>query len=285
VRRIRTEPLILTMNFQDGNGTLKVDLDHPLVTVFRRAVKTGKYTGDWLYLIVRPSAAEKPKLLGTVAWTPRGERFLFFPGKPVEVLSTHLDKSPNGNMLDHITLEFDETMSRYSEHIKILGCDTSKPQRHTRGGCVRVGELHPWFSLLLQNLNEHEDLPAIFKFEFDAPSSDISRLAEEAMFGRVRQRSATAFPAPESDGPHYFQLDVWAGRGDGWKSKYADYIPWYLVKGRVDGHRGEIVTSAAQYHDFGDDCGILIALTRPSGSLTSGGIFHISRESMSRNDD
>jgi hypothetical protein len=234
-------------------------------------VDTGTYTGEWLFLAVRPSPAEKPKLLGTVAWTP-GERFLFFPGKPGEVHSTHPDKSLNGRVLDHVTLELDVGMSRFSEHIAVLGGAGRKSRGQTRRGSVHDGHLHPWFSLLLGSLDGYEALPAVFKFEFPVPRPDESRRAQ-AMMGRGK-RTATAFPVPESEGPHYYQLDVWAGRGQAWQRKYADALPWPTVDGVVSDHRGERVRRAAQFHELSDECGIITVLTRPSGSLQVAGLIH-----------
>lgn len=267
-----TEHITLEMSFPDGEGSLTVGRDHPLVSVFRRAVHKGTYTGEWLLLAVRPALAEKPKLLGTVAWT-QGERFLFFPGKPVEVHSTHPDKSLNGSILDHVTLELDEAMSRFAEHVAVLGRGSGESHGQTRRGTVHEGHLHPWFSLLLRSLEGYEALPAIFKFEFPIPHADVQRRVR-AILGRGK-RTATAFPVPESEGTHYYyQVDVWAGRGKGWQKEYADALPWPTLDGVVVGHRGEPVTRAAQIHELTADCGIITVFTRPSGSLQAAGLIH-----------
>ncbi len=265
------EPITLEMTFADGEGILAVGRDHPLVSVFRRAVDTGGYTGEWLFLVARPAPAEKPKLLGTVAWTP-GERFLFFPGKPREVHSTHPGKSPNGRVLDHLTLELDGTMSRFTEHVAVLGCGSGKSRGQVRRGRVHERYLHPWFSLLLRSLEGYEALPAVFTFEFPIPPTDLHRRLR-AMMG-TGKRTATAFPPLESAGTHYYQLDVWAGRGTEWHKRYAGALPWSTVHGVVAGHCGELVTRTAQFHELAGDCGIITVLTRPSGTLQTAGLVH-----------
>lgn len=273
-----TELMTLEMTFADGEGCLTVGHEHPLVSVFRRAVETGRPSGNWLFLVVRPSPAEKPKLLGTVAWTPGG-RFLYFPGKHGEVASTHPNPSLNGGVLDHVTLELDETMSRYDEHVAVLKNVKGNSRGLRRKGVVHAGHLHPWFSLLLRNVEGYENLPKTFQFEFPVPSSDIQRRLW-ALIG-VGKRSATTFPVPISKGPHYFQMDVWAGRGDGWKAKRSDAIPWPTVTGVLDGHEGEQVERIAQIHELDDGAGIVTVLTRPSGSLRISGLIHAKIEPIS----
>jgi len=265
-----TEQFTLEMGFADGAGTQVVGQDHPLVSVFRRAVQSGKYTGQWMFLAVKSAPDAHPKLLGTIVWTPGG-RFLFFHGRVGDVQSTHPDKSLNGKRLDHITLELAEDMQRFEEHVAVLpGGKRSRGQ--VRCGPVHAGHLHPWFSLLLRDLDAYEPLPATFRFEFSIPLSDVSRRSR-ALMGSGK-RTASAFPQPPTGSAHYFQLDVWAGRGPKWSQKFADALPWPTLPGVVAGHCGEPVTRSGQLHDFTDDAGVITVLTRPSGSLELAGLMH-----------
>lgn len=274
---VTIERTTLEMSFADGEGVLAVGPDHPLVSVFRRAAETGKYTGHWLYLIARPSRSAKPKLLGTVAWSP-GSRFLFFPGKLGEVLSTHPDQSLNGRRIDHVTLELDAAMSSFDEHVAVLGGTNTRGQR--RRGKVHDGHLHPWFSLLLRSLDAYASLPAQFKLQMAIPSADVTRRCE-AMMG-TGTRTAMCFPDPKPEGTYYYQLDVWAGRGDGWRKKYADTLPWPAFDGVIEDHRGELVDRSGQVHDVASDCGIAVVLSRPSGMPTVGGLVHAAIEPLKK---
>lgn len=265
-----SERVTLEMSFQDGCGTLAVGQEHPLVAVFRRAVRTGTYSGSWVYLVVRPEASHRPKLLGTIAWTA-GERFLYFPGYNGPAAPVQADDDLNGRNLDHATLELDRAASTFSEHIAALG-DQPRSRGRFRRGVVDSTRLHPWFSLLLSDLARYEDLPATFRFDLAMPASDVDRRCR-AMMGRG-QRTSTSFPAPRGVGPHYYQLDVWAGRGEQWKERYADALPWPTIPGVVDDHLGEPCDRAAQRHEFDSDTGFVIVLTRPSGTLRTKGLLH-----------
>jgi len=263
------EPMTLEMGFEDGDGSIEVTLEHPLATPFRRAVSTGKYTGSWSYLIARPGPGLPSLLLGSVVWSP-GKRFLYFPGRVGEVNSSRFDDEFNGRGLDHVTLELDTEMSRFDEHVAVLGDGKSRGQR--RKGRVHSGHMHPWFSILSTNLESYEPIPAELRMRFDAPLSDVQRRCV-AMMG-TGQRTSLCFPKAEGELPHYYQLDVWAGRGAGWADKYADALPWPTVSGVVDKHRGEEVERVAGRHAFEESAGIVFVLTRPSGTLLKGGLVH-----------
>ncbi|HKO51981.1 MAG TPA: hypothetical protein VJV79_29935 [Polyangiaceae bacterium] len=267
---VASELITLEMNFADGIGISVVGENHPFVTVFRRASETGKHTGDWILLAVRPSPNAPPRLLGTLVWTP-GARFLFFHGIPGQIQSTHPDKSLNGKPLDHITLELDPDMSRFEEHNAALTSDAAS-RGQARRGIVHPGHLHPWFGLLLRDLDAYETLPRSFKFEFPVPRTDVERRSR-ALLGRGR-RTDTEFRVPTTPGPHYFQVDVWAGRGPGWAKKYADALPWSDLPGVVAEYVDEPVQRAAQIHHFSDDCGLIVVLTRPRGVLEKAGLVH-----------
>jgi len=141
--------MTLEFEFSDGTGDVQVDENYPLVTVFRKCIRTGKGTGSWMFLLAQEEDHESRTILGTLAHTP-GKRILFFPGHAGEVLSDHARPVWNGRTLDHLTLELDnDAMSRWSEHVAVLG---EAPNRgHEVRGKVRPGFLHPWFSLLLND--------------------------------------------------------------------------------------------------------------------------------------
>jgi hypothetical protein len=266
------------MTFADGTGTVLIGPEHPLVSVFRRAVRSGKHTGQWILLAVKDAPHAPPRFLGNVVWTPGG-RFLFFHGLSGRVQSTHPDKTLNGKTLDHLTLELGEDMSRFEEHTAILpGGKGSRGQ--FRRGVVHDNHMHPWFSLLLNDVSPYELLPATFRFEFSVPSSDVARRSA-ALIGTAK-RTVCAFPVSTGEGPNYYQLDVWAGRGEGWKHRHADALPWPTIPGVVDGHRGEQVARKGHCHELGDDCGIVTVLTRPSGVLRRPGVVHTTIEPIRR---
>lgn len=266
----RTEPLRLEMQFPEGHGEQVAGPTDPLVAVFRRSIRAGNPTGDWMYLLARPSAQRRPKLLGTIAWT-EGKRFLFFAGRHGEVKSTHPDKRLDGRDLDHVTLELSESMMQWSEHVATLGAGSNRGQG--RSGRVHAGHLHPWFSILVSDLDGYGDVPAKFAHEFDVPATDKNRRSLAIM--GTGCRSALTFPSVDGDGDHYYQLDVWAGRGAGWRDRYADALPWPSAKGVVSGHHGEPVPRSGSAHDLGDAQGVVVVLSRPSGTLRSAGLMHM----------
>jgi len=264
------EPTILEMTFADGAGELSLCEQDPLVAVFRRAIRTGSYSGSWLYLIARPSAGLPPKLLGTIAWTP-GERLLYFPGFHGSVVTRSREDPLNGGFLDHVTLELDPTGSKFEEHIAILG-ERRRTRGRARRGSVLPGHLHPWFSLLRSDLERYQDLPAKYRFQLVMPTADVARRCR-AMMG-TSMRTDVGFPDPSGDGPHYYQVDVWAGRGEDWAQRYANALPWAITPGVVDDHRCENLTRVAQWHALAPGVGVIVVLTRPSGSLRVAGLLH-----------
>lgn len=257
------------MNFEDGDGALTISLDHPLATAFRRAANKGGSTGSWLYLTYRPALDKPPKLFGTIVWTP-GSRFLFFPGRRGEIRSTHKDASLNGKPLDHITLELDRAMLTADEHVAAIGEGRNRGQR--RKAKVHTGFLHPWFSLLFHDTLQYQALPAQFLLQLTAPKTDVQRRVV-AMMGKGQRAYPAAFPSPGSTNSHYYQVDVWAGRGSRWESKQADALPWRTTS-IVLGHQGEEVQAVRQIHRLSTDSGIVSVLSRPSGVLKIAGLVH-----------
>lgn len=242
----------------------------PLVAVFRRSIRLGNPSGCWMYLIVRSSPETRPKLLGTISWT-EGGRFVYFPGTRSRVESTHQDGRLNGRELDHVTLEIDASRTRWVEHVVVLGGGRNHGQ--SRRGELRGEPLHPWFSLLLPSLETYGDVPARFTHTFDVPTSDKNRRALAIMGGGM-SRSALVFP-PAPHREHFYQLDVWAGRGPGWTSRNPDALPWSSQSHAVENHRGEPVLRSASKHELGGDQGVAIVLTRPSGTLKMTGLVHM----------
>lgn len=204
-----------------------------------------------------------------MAWT-KGKRFVYFPGTSGRFQSINPSDSLDGESIDHITLELNETTSRFSEHVAVLGHTVAKTHGTLRTGRVHQGQLHPWFSLLLPDLDRYEKLPAHFRFDMLMPKSDSGRRTL-AMMDRPHLH-ATYFPIPASEGPHYFQLDVWAGRGEDWKEKSAAGLEYRNICNMVSEHSKESFDMTVFTHDFLDDCGIVVLLTRPSGVLLTAGL-------------
>lgn len=264
----------MEMEFEDGVGTLKIDAGHPLMAAFRRTLQTGSPAGKWMLLIVRPSSNEAPRLLGSIAWT-RGGRFLFFPGRIGECQSNHPDKRLNGRVLDHVTLELDSQMRRYSEHTAVMKEDGAPGARgQARRGAVLKDHLHPWFSLLISDIGRYELLPRVFTCKTEVPASDIVRRTH-AMLSDGK-RTVCSFPTPGQGGLHYYQLDVWAGVGEDWSKRQAAAIPWPTCDGVVQGHMGEAVTTYKQVHVVDLQCGVVTVLSRPTGTLPRPGLVHAS---------
>lgn len=268
------ERCTLEVELDGGEGHLTVDRKHPLVTAFRRSVDEGTRTGTWLYLVAASSASRVPKLLGTVAWTVAG-RLLFFPGNPGRVLSTHPDGSLNGCPIDHVTLEFDDTGRSFDEHVAVF-----RRRRKSRGqgrrGRVHENTLHPWFSVLVNDLDGFQAIPASYSYSFEVPTPDVARRSR-AMMGRGLL-GRMSFPEPTVSTRAYFQIDVWAGRGAGWEHHYAGALPWATHPDLLQGHLGETLTAARVVQRLGPDIGVVVVLTRPSGCVVKPGLLHAAIE-------
>lgn len=270
---VSTEPITLDLSFPEGDGTVTVGRDDPPVSVFRRVIDSGKPTGRWVILSVRPAEDEPPKVLGVFAKTPApGHRFLYFPGKPSEVRSDHPKASLNGLKVDHVTLELASDMSRSDEHVAVLGLPPGEKSRgHRRRGSVHPGLLHPWFSLLLRGFEDYRDLPARYRYTFEVPTADRGRRIRA--FGPGARTPALVFPAPPGD-PSYYQLDVWAGRGPAWRERRCLVLPWSTIPSVAEGPQHPPGLFHAHAHSFGDDFGIITLLSRPAGVLHKPCLVH-----------
>lgn len=258
------------MGFTLGVGEKRLEELDPLAAVFRRSIRTGAPTGSWFYLVARPSKGMIPKVFGTLAVT-QAKRLLFFPGRVGTIATVPKDDPLNGYLVDHVTLEMDAAMTGFKEHSSVLKEQRSRGR--DRSGPIHDGIMHPWFSLLLPEVSEHIDLPSKFLLEINMPKSDIQRRAH-AIMGQPVLINDCWFPAPRSSNPHYFQIDVWAGRGNAWQTRHADVFPWPIMNDVVEGHLGEEVERKAQWKNLEPDIGVAIVLTRPSGTLRVRGLVH-----------
>ncbi len=267
----KQELLTLEFVFPLGTGEIEVAQDHPLMSVFGKAIRTGKGTGTWLYLLARQPGEDAPTFLGTFARTP-GRRLLFFPGRAREVMSDHAHGVLNGRVIEHLTLELSENMDSWSEHIAVEGASPSRG--HRASGKVRCGFMHPWFSLLLPNLDSYSRLPRKLLFRFNVPASDVVRRLP-VMMDRGQQSAPPDLDVLGNANPGYYQIDVWAARGPDWHLREACVLPLACEKGLVEEapDRQEAL-NCRQTLKLSEDFGVIVFYTRPQGRPVRPGLWH-----------
>lgn len=270
-RKIPHELMTLEFEFPAGKGDVQVGENHPLVTVFRKSIRTGEGTGSWVFLLAKEDGHDSPTILGTLAYSP-GKRILFFPGHSGEVFSDHARPVLNGRTLDHLTLELDDAMSRWSEHVAVLGVAPNRG--HEVRGRVRPGFLHPWFSLLLNDLGKYRQLPRRLRLAFEVPVTDRERRLP-VMMGSGQSAAPPHLSALDRPDAGYLQIDVWAGRGPGWKSLESCLLP---LAGRVDFIEAtppdQTVKQYKQRLQLSDEAGVVVYYARPIGRPTRPGLWH-----------
>ena len=257
--------LTLQMTSESGTGELEVDLDHPLVGAFRKAIETGKPPGRWLFFMVEDQPDLAPIVVGTFVYTP-GDRFLFFPGSSTVLAADHSEAPFAGKRLEHLTLDPPGKPGKHSSHVAVAG----SPHKQSRG--IRYTTtppsdfMVPWFSLVVSNLRGFHRLPRQLHIHFPPPRPDVTRFGEQLLAAG----GSTSVPLPPPAGnPNYLQFDIWAGRGVHWREAREKPLSWpykpELVANapeseqRVTVRRGQI--------DFSATAGLVLNITRPAGQL------------------
>jgi hypothetical protein len=253
------------MSSSAGTGELEVDLDHPLLGAFRKAIETGKPPGRWLFFMVEDQPDLAPIVIGTFVHTP-GNRFLFFPGSSTILADDHEEVRFAGKRLEHLTLDPPGKPGKHSSHVAVSG----SPPKQSRG--IRYTTtppsdfMVPWFTLVAPDLRGFQRLPHQLHIHFSPPRPDVSRFGKQLLSAG----GSTSVPLPPPAGnPNYFQFDVWAGRGGDWQNTQENPLSWP--------YKPELVTEApeGQQHvtvrrgqiEFSATAGLVLNITRPAGQL------------------
>ncbi len=264
------EDLSLHFKYPKGQGSIEVGLDSALAAPIRVSLETGRPPGAWRYLVVYDSEGEPPRVVGAMAHTPTpGDRFLFFPAAPLEVSAQQRGtRFSEPTLMDHLTLDPPRKAGAHKSHV--AAGPPSGARGLTRTTKPPPGTLVPWFSLLVPDLDPFPRLPGEMIVRFDAPH------AEEKGFQQFADRLVRAgggtvvLPLPPAAaGSSFVQLDMWAGRGEGWRGMASRVLPWVykteLVRAAPPGRQTVRATSID--FEVADGRGLRPILSRPEGVL------------------
>lgn len=272
---VQQEPLTLVTTFRFGSGTLEVTPEHPLLTPLRLAIIAGKPPGRWTWFAVQDVFIGVYKVIGSFVHS-RGGRLLFFPGAEAVVVSGEQDKRFDGKRIDHMTLDPPDAKGRHRSHVAVFGI----PEK-SRGIDYRTkppeGLLVPWFTQVCDTLAGFETLPCELKVTFPPPRPDVERFGQDLLGGSGFQ----SMPLPSGASPSFFQLDVWAGRGRGWKAQGARPLAWAYkaeLVGDAPAESQQIQVVQLDLH-FSDSVGLRLLCSRPGGKLRSSDV-HILRPTL-----
>lgn len=153
---------------------------------------------------------------------------------PFDELTIDKPTSPfNDQRLDHLTLDPPDPKGRHRSHVAVFGLPIEDSRVLGYRTTPPPGLLIPWFTLLAPNLDEFELLPEKLIVQFPPPRPDLSEFSKDLMRGPYL---AHAPAPPASTTRTFFQFDVWAGRGFGWKQLGSRPLAW--------AYKPEVVTDA-----------------------------------------
>jgi hypothetical protein len=179
--------------------------------------------------------------------------------------------------IDHLTLDPPHAKGSYRSHVAVFGL----PKKDSRGISYSTkpppGLLVPWFALVADTLAGVTILPSLLTVTFPPPRPDIERFGGELLRGL----GLKYMPLPIGANSSFFQLDVWAGRGHGWKGQGARPLAWaYKAELIADPPAGTQQLQIVQLDiDFSDAVGLRLLCSRPGGKLRNSGA-HILRPTV-----
>jgi hypothetical protein len=254
-------------------GLVNVESDNPWARVWRQAITTGKPTGQWKGIGIRHQGV--PFALGFLGLSRKTRRMSWFPAAHVSPAVFNLDEDGRlahfvGRPVDHLTLDPEGAPGRFKSHLTYEDGSHGPTVSHF----PRQGELVPWFSLLLHDLDEEHTriVPEILTVTFSPPRSDsgyVAQIAGEGGWGFI-----DALPRPRES--CFIQFDAWGGMTEGWKDHGYSCVPWVYAIGVVTPDRQEIQSKAFQA-DFAEDRGCVVVMSWVLGELDAPRLLRANR--------
>jgi len=268
----------LKLSFSAGNGEQALDLRHPLVRAFRRALAEGQPPDRWRILICEDDPTLSPRVLGIFTQTRVG-RVLFFPAVGTRIGKGFQEASIfEGDPLEHLTLE-PNTGGRQSSHLAVT--EASKHAK-TRGQSFTFTPTHPrdllyWFSILTPDLDAYPRLPRMLRIRFSSGKLGIKELAPE-----LEARLAVVLvPLPaKPQAPAFVQLDIWSGRSDEQGLRLLEAIPYAThpqIASEAPGAPYSLIAHAAEV-PFEENAGLIVMMWTPRGRIEKPMIMRAKKE-------
>jgi hypothetical protein len=251
-----------------GTGSRNVKPDHPLVVPIRVAIEKGRPPGSWSWAAFAEEDSGRLRVIGAFGHSPPRDRIFFFPGASVYISTEEEAPHFNGKRLDHLTLSPPDPKGRHESHVAVFGLPHDKSRDLRYYTTPPPGLLVPWFTLLAPDLDAFELLPEKLIVQFPPPRSDLTEFAKVLMQGPTL---AHAPVPPALMTRTFFQFDVWAGRGFGWKQLGSRPLAWaYKPEVVKDAPAGSQDIQIIQLNvDLSSEVGVRIVASRPAGQLVA----------------
>ncbi len=258
----------IRLHFDVGQGEFEGDLHDPLSAPFRWAIKSGKPPGQWKLLLLS-HANEGYWVAGTFMHT-RGKRLLYFPGARIELEATaRPPKRFVGSEIDHMTLDPPHKPGKHRSHLKFMAEREGKIHGYSFTTTARAGWMIPWFSLAFSGLDRLLKPPATLYLPVESPRPMTDAFIDALM----RSGGMEMVRLPEVAGdPHFLQFDIWAARGDEWRTGISGPVRLAADDSLV-GDRpgmGQTIPLSSKRFELAhgqEKAGIAVYVSRPAGKL------------------